>query len=47
MHTHPSTFPASVVSVHTAFVAVLPEHGVVQLPLSAVPAAHAGGVADG
>jgi hypothetical protein len=47
MHTHPSIFPASVVSVHTSFPVPAPLHGVAQEPLSATPAAQAAGEAPG
>jgi hypothetical protein len=47
MHTQPSDLPASVVNVHTSFPVPLPLHGVVHAVLSATPAAHAGGVAEG
>jgi hypothetical protein len=47
MHTHPSSFPASVVKVHTSFPVPAPLHGVVHEALSATPAAQAGGEAAG
>jgi hypothetical protein len=47
MHTHPSSFPASVVSVHTSLPVPAPLQGVVQAVLSATPAAQVGGAAAG
>jgi hypothetical protein len=47
MHTQPSILPASVVKVHTSLPVPAPLHGVAHEPLSATPAAQAGGEAAG
>jgi hypothetical protein len=47
MHTQPSSFPASLMMVHTSFPVPLPLQGVVHVPLSAVVGSQAGGVALG